>query len=142
MIVLDTNVLSELMRESPHDSVLAWVNAQLRSELFTTSITEAEILRGISVLARGRRREALAAKAGTLFDSVLRDKVLPFDSSAAKSYALIESGRRRAGRPISTFDAQIAAVVVANGGRLATRNVDDFVDCGVDIIDPWRLRKS
>lgn len=137
MIVLDTNVISELMRATPATAVIRWVNGRPVTSLYVTSITQAEILHGIQLLARGKRRDALAAAAGEMFEHDFAGRVLPFDGDAAVAYATIAASRRRAGRPISAFDAQIAAIARARGADLATRNVDDFEDCGVDVIDPW-----
>ncbi len=137
MIVLDTNVLSELMRTEPDEGVLRWINTHPAATLYTTSITEAEIMHGVMLLPKGKRRTAVTAAARGIFDIDLADRVLAFDSAAANGYAQIASARHAAGRPISAFDAQIAAIVAVFGARLATRNVTDFVDCGIDVIDPW-----
>ena len=137
MIILDTNVISELTREKPDGVVFAWAHAQPATGLYVTTITEAEVLQGIELLPKGKRRDALAAKVKVLFDRLFGSRVLPFESDAARSYAVIAAERRRLGRPISTFDAQIAAIARANGARVATRNVDDFAECGADVIDPW-----
>jgi hypothetical protein len=140
VIILDTNVLSELMRPEPAESVVRWINAQVATSLYTTSVTQAEILHGISLLPRGKRRDAIAAAAGEMFERELDGRILPFGSDAAGPYAAIAVARRRAGRPISTFDAQIAAIARAHDAGLATRNVDDFDGCGVDVTDPWKER--
>lgn len=137
MIVLDTNVLSELMREGAEAAVLEWMAAQTAASLFTTAISESEIFYGLEVLPRGKRRKDLEEAASGLFAD-FEDRVLPFDSTAAHAYAVIAAARRRLGRPISVADAQIASIVVSRGARLATRNGEDFVDCGVDLVDPWR----
>jgi predicted nucleic acid-binding protein len=138
MIVLDTNVISELMRATPATAVVRWVNARPTTSLYITSITQAEILHGIQRLARGRRRDAIAAAADAVFEQDFAGRILPFGSDAAIAYAGIAAARRRAGRPISGFDAQIAAIARAHDADLATRNVDDFEGCGVDVIDPWQ----
>lgn len=137
MIILDTNVLSELMRSAPDRRVLAWVSAQAAASLFTTALSEAEILYGIAVLPAGRRRKALDLAVVGLFAD-FGDRVLPFDSAAAQTYATIAADRRTAGRPISFADAQIAAIARTLGARLATRNTPDFDGCGVQVIDPWK----
>jgi len=137
VILLDTNVLSELMRASPDARVLEWLNAQLATRVHTGAPNEAEILTGIGLLPRGRRREALAKAARALFDEDLDGRVLPFSSAAARSYAEIVVGRQAAGRPISTIDAMVAAIAKANGAIVATRNVADFRDCGVEWVNPW-----
>ena len=138
MIVLDTNVISELMRATPAAVVVRWVNARQATSLYVTSITQAEILHGIQLLPRGKRRDAIAAAAAEVFDQDFAGRVLPFGSDAAVAYAGIAVARRRAGRPISGFDAQIAAIASTHGADLATRNVADFDGCGLDVIDPWR----
>jgi toxin FitB len=141
MIVLDTNVLSELMRSQPAAAVFAWVAAQPRATLYTTSINKAEILYGIAVLPEGRRRAALAAAAEAMFAEDLAGRVLPFDGDAAVHYAEIVAMRRRQGRPIEALDAQIAATALAAGAGIATRDVAGFEGCGVTgLINPWEMR--
>ncbi|HUK22961.1 MAG TPA: type II toxin-antitoxin system VapC family toxin [Terriglobales bacterium] len=137
MIVLDTNVLSELMRPKPSPRVVAWVATQPAAELFTTSITEAEIFYGIELLARSKRREDLLAAAEAMFDDDLAGRVLGFQSEAARFFSSIAARRRALGRPISHADAQIAAIAQIHRARLATRNTADFRDCGVEVVDPW-----
>ena len=138
MIILDTNVLSELMRPTPAASVVEWTSSQAAASLYTTSITQAEILHGIMLLPSGRRRTSLEAAATALFDEDFEGRILGFGSDAAPLYARIAAGRRRAGRPISHFDAQIAAIARSAGAAVATRNVEDFEGCGVDVVDPWK----
>ena len=137
MIVLDTNVVSELMKPAPARSVVEWVTAQPPASLFTTSITQAEILHGIMLLPSGRRRAAVEAAADEMFKEEFGGRILPFGSDAADPYARIAADRRRVGRPISQFDAQIAAIARSTGSALATRNITDFEGCGVKLIDPW-----
>ena len=137
MIILDTNVLSELMRPAPTGRVVQWMAAQPAAGLYTTSITQAEILHGLMLLPRGRRRSALEGAATSMFAEEFRDRILGFGSDAAPPYAQIAADRRRAGRPISHFDAQIAAIARFTGAAIATRNVDDFRGCGVTVLDPW-----
>ena len=138
MIILDTNVISELMRGTPAPAVVRWVNAKPAVNLYLTSITQAEILHGIQLLARGKRRDAIDAAATAMFEQDFAGRILPFGSDAAIAYAEIAATRRRAGRPISGFDAQIAAIARVHDADLVTRNVDDFAHCGIDVIDPWR----
>ncbi len=138
MIVLDTNVLSELMRPEPDAAVVAWIGGQPMAGLFTTTLTQAEIFYGLALLPRGRRRDALVAAARPMFEVDLAGRVLPFDTDAALAYPDIAAGRRKGGRPISQIDAQIAAIARSRGARLATRNVSDFADCGIAVVDPWR----
>lgn len=140
MIILDTNVVSELMKPAPATVVVRWVDAQPSASLYTTAVTQAEILCGVALLPNGRRRESVAAAARTMFEAEFVECVLVFDGGAARAYAEIASARRRSGRPIATLDAQIAAIARSVGATLATRNVDDFEGCGVDVVDPWRAR--
>jgi len=137
MIILDTNVLSELMRPKPSPRVATWVAKQPAAELFTTSITEAEIFYGIELLTKGKRREGLLAAAEAMFAEDFGGRICGFDSDAARIFSRIAAHRRARGRPISHADAQIAALARARGAKLATRNVADFEDCNVDVVDPW-----
>ena len=137
MFILDTNVVSELMRGVPQPEVLAWVDARARRELCVTAIPEAEIRTGIAILPAGRRRRDLAHAADRFFADFFTNRVLPFDGSAARAYAEITAERRAAGRPISQFDCQIAAVTRCRGAALATRNVRDFKSAGIEVLDPW-----
>jgi toxin FitB len=138
MIILDTNVLSELMKPRPLAAVVAWVAAQPAASLHTTSITQAEILHGIMLLSAGRRRRALEEAARAMFAEDFEGRILGFGSDAALPYAQIASDRRAAGRPISHFDAQIAAVARSTGAIVATRNIEDFNGCGVTVVNPWQ----
>ena len=127
----------ELMRLTPAPRVVAWVAKQPATELFTTSITEAEIFYGIELLTKGKRREGLLAAAEAMFAEDLAGRVFGFESDAARAFSKIAAHRRALGRPISHADAQIAAIAQVRGAKLATRNVADFDDCGVDAVDPW-----
>jgi hypothetical protein len=137
MIILDTNVLSELMRPKPSHDVVTWIAKQSGTELFTTVVTEAEIFYGIELLAKGKRREALLAAADAMFAVDLARRIFNFDSDAARVFARIAGNRRALGRPIGHADAQIAAITQLRRAKLATRNVGDFRDCGIDVVDPW-----
>lgn len=137
MIILDTNVISELMRPRPADAVVRWIAGQPSNSLCTTTITQAEILHGVLLLPRGKRRDALHDAAQGMFDADFAGRVFTFDGDAAAAYARIAASRRRAGRPIAQFDAQLAAIAAATGCDLATRNVADFEACGIDLLDPW-----
>ena len=137
MIVLDTNVLSEIMRPKPADAVSHWFARTPRSSFFTTALSQAEILYGLALLPNGQRRQALFAAARAIFEEDLAGRVLPFDADAASRYADIAASRRHAGRPISQIDTLIAAIVRSRGAALATRNLRDFDDCGVTVVDPW-----
>lgn len=137
MIVLDTNVISELMRAEPAAAVLAWVRSKPSSSLFTTTLSQAEIFYGLAILPEGKRGDALLEAGRAMFEIDFAERVLAFDRAAAIAYAQIAAARRAGGRPISQIDAQIAAIACSRGARLATRNVKDFELCGIDVIDPW-----
>ena len=137
MILLDTNVVSELMKSAPAEAVVGWTAAQPASSLYTTSITQAEIFHGIMLLPSGKRRRAIEDAAQAMFSEEFDGRILAFGSEAALPYARIAADRRRAGRPISGFDAQIAAIARTVGAMIATRNVADFSDCGVEVVNPW-----
>ncbi|MGQ0625950.1 MAG: type II toxin-antitoxin system VapC family toxin [Sporichthyaceae bacterium] len=135
--VLDTNVLSELARPQPSAAVLRWFDAHPSPSLATTAITAAELLCGVARLPRGSRREQLTAVTCAVLEADFDGRVLPFDVSAAVSYAAIVVTRAELGRPISAPDAQIAAICRSRGAALATRNRADFTGIGVELIDPW-----
>ncbi|MGH8140701.1 MAG: type II toxin-antitoxin system VapC family toxin [Steroidobacteraceae bacterium] len=137
MIILDTNVVSEVLRPTPEPTVLKWLEQQPASSIFTTAVTEGEILYGIRLLPEGNRRTKLWTAAEEIFGADFEGRVLSFDSEAAIHYAEIGSSRRTAGRPISQFDAIIAAITRSHGAALATRNVRDFEGCGIEVLNPW-----
>lgn len=137
MIVLDTNVVSETIRAEPDEHVVSWISAQAPSSMFITTLTQAEMLYGLELLPDGQRRDDLVAAVRSILAEEFPGRILSFDSPAASAYALIAAGRRALGRPMSTVDAQIAAIARSRGARVATRNIADFGDCGVDLIDPW-----
>ena len=137
MVVLDTNVVSEMMRDSPSPEVLNWLDGRPTSELFVTAVTEAEVRTGIVLLPEGRRRRGLAEAAEHAFGSLFAGRVLPFDSGAARSYAEIAAARRAAGRSLPQADGQIAAIARSHGMAVATRNVRDFEYMGIDLFNPW-----
>jgi predicted nucleic acid-binding protein len=136
MIVLDSNVLSELMRTEPAQAVTAWVQAQQAASLCTTAVSVAEIRYGLQRLPAGKRRTLLREAADDVFES-FADQVLPFDAESARHYADIVIERERAGTPISGFDAQIAGICRTHKAALATRNTDDFTGLQLPLIDPW-----
>ncbi len=136
MIVLDTNVLSEEMRTAPEPKVHAWLQAQDAATLFTTAVTEAELLYGVAVLPDGKRKTELMAAAQRIM-GLFAGRILPFDSAAAGELATILVLRKQLGRPIASHDAQIASIARSRGMSVATRDVADFADCGVTLIDPW-----
>jgi len=137
MIVLDTNVVSEAIRPRPDQAVSAWLTARPPSSLFISTITEAELFYGLELLPDGQRRAELTDAIRAIFRDGFRGRVLPFDGAAAKAYATVAATRRAIGRPISALDAQIAAIARSRGASVATRNVADFDDCGIDVLDPW-----
>lgn len=138
--LLDTNVLSELLRAQPHPAVLAWFAEQPADSLFVSAVTQAEMLLGARLLPRSKRRLRLETALDAMFREDFASRVLPFDSAAAASYAEVVAARRSAGRPISQFDAQIAAIAHSRRSGLATRNVADFEECGLTLINPWSAR--
>ena len=138
-ILLDTNVLSELLRAVPHPAVMAWVAAQPAESLCVSSVTQAEMLLGARLLPTGKRRQSLERALAAMFEEDFDQRILPFDSAAVPAYVDVVSSRRAAGRPISQFDAQIAAIALHHGDKLATRNVGDFEGCGLSLVDPWRF---
>lgn len=140
MIVLDTNVLSEALKPSPEEAVLRWLAEQNREAVFTTAITQAEILYGVELLPSGKRRNRLHAAVERLFVDEFPERVLPFDFDSALVYPKIVARRARLGRPISQFDALIAAVCQSRNAMIATRNTSDFEDCGLTIVNPWNGR--
>ena len=137
MIVLDTNVLSEAMKPSPDHAVARWMMRERGRGLFTTALSEAEILHGIAILPDGRRKRDLEAAAQGIL-ALFAGRILPFDSLAAREFAAIVADRRRLGQPIDSFDAQIAAITRAHSMSLATRDSQDFAETGLPIINPWR----
>lgn len=137
MIILDTNVISEMMKNNRARQVVAWLRRQPALEIYTTAVTVAEVMVGIAVLPAGRRRDDLIEAAGLMFGRVLQERVLPFDHFAANAYAEIVASRRSQGKPIKELDGQIAAIARSREMAVATRDVGDFVDCGIQVIDPW-----
>jgi len=137
VIVVDTNVVSELMKPDPAESVRSWAMTQPGTALYTTAITVAEVLYGIERLTPGRRKELLQATAAGVF-ATFTDKVLVFDANAAERYAQIVDARDRLGQPINGFDAQIASICSTHDCTLATRNMKDFEHVGVVLVDPWQ----
>lgn len=136
MIVLDTNVLSALIGDRSDRAVVTWLDAVAES-VCVTSVTAAELRLGVALLPSGRRRTRLSADVEAMLADDFADAVLPFDELASGVYAQVVAGRRRLGRPISVLDAQIAAICLSRDAALATRNVRDFEDTGVIVIDPW-----
>jgi toxin FitB len=137
MLILDTNVISELMNPQGSQTVKSWVNSQSRARLFTTTITKAEILYGIAILPEGNRKQRLQDAAHIVFNQEFFNQLLVFDSESAENFASLSTDRRKQGHPISQFDAQIAAICRTHQAAIVTRNVDDFLNCQIEIINPW-----
>ena len=137
MILLDTNVVSELMRSKPDPGVKMWLAKQDTANVFISVITEAELRYGVAILPMGRRRDRIAAEVENMLKEDFARRILPFESEAASFYAEIGAGRRTAGLPISHADCQIAAIARCRGAAIATRNVGHFEHCGIEVINPW-----
>lgn len=137
MFAIDTNVASELMRPQPMPSVAAWIAEHDAQEMYLTSVSEAELRYGVAILPAGRRRTVLEAAMSHWLDHGFRERILPFDSAAARAYAEIAVECRHAGRPIGEADCQIAAICRTRGVVLVTRNVRDFQCTGIEVVDPW-----
>lgn len=139
MILLDTNILSELMRVDVSRRVVAWLDAQAASSLYICAITRAEIELGLYLLSCGKRKEQLRQAAQEMFDE-FAGKCLPFEESSAIQYARLVANRQKSGQPISVEDAQISAIALTHGMQLATRNTKDFTSIeGLELINPWNL---
>ena len=137
MFALDTNVVSELMRPAPNSRVKAWIAERDAEEMYLTVVSEAELLYGVAIMPAGKRRVVLAAAVDRWLEHGFAERILPFDSLAARAYAGIAADRRRAGQPIGEADCQIAAICLCRGAILVTRNVRDFEGTGVKVINPW-----
>lgn len=138
MIILDTNVLSALMRSTPDEAVIGWLDRQPAESIWITSITLFESRLGLALLPRGRRRQSLEAAFDRLLEEDLENRVLDFDRAAATSSAALAALLQRAGRPLDIRDTQIAGIALARRGALATRNVRHFQDLDIEVIDPWQ----
>jgi predicted nucleic acid-binding protein len=138
MILLDTNVISELMRPRPEPAVSRWLMAMPREECWTTSVVIAELLSGIESMPPGRKQRALREAIEGMIAEDFRGQIFSFDLDSARRYGPILSARQRIGRPISQLDAQIAAIAQAHKATLATRNIRDFEHCGIELVNPWQ----
>jgi len=137
MLVLDTNILSVMMRSPLVPEVAAWVAAQPEELLYTTAVSQAEVLAGIEILPDGRRRTVLERAARAMFADDFDGRILAFDSDAAAAYADIFAARKRGGRPAAPHDLMIAAIARANGASMVTRDISGFEGCGLTLINPW-----
>ena len=137
MFLLDTNVVSELLRPSPEPVVEVWVGNRRATDLYFSAIGEAELRYGVAILPTGRRQTALASAIEAILRDDFVDRILPFDSEAAREYADIAAARRSAGRPFAPADCQIAAIARSRGLTVVTRNVRDFEGIEVEVVDPW-----
>ena len=137
MIILDTNVVSELMRPAPESRVIHWLSNQIAEDLHVTAVSMAEILYGIELIVAARRRDVVRAGVEKMFGTVFAGRILIFEDRAATAFSQIASSRRRQGKPMSEFDAQIAAITRIHSATLATRNPYVFEGCGVRLVNPW-----
>ena len=137
MIVLDTNVVSEMLRSRADSRVVEWLDRQRIEECYLTSVNVAELTYGVARLPAGRRRDALAAGLTVILEDDFAGRILPFDLAAAQAYALLVTDRERRGRPISGFDAQRASICWVHSAQLATRNVRDFDGLDIEVVNPW-----
>jgi predicted nucleic acid-binding protein len=138
MIILDTNIISELMKATPAPAVLGWMSLRLPDDLFISTITMAEIWFGIELLPKGKRRDGLFREAEITFDRDFAGRILAFDEGAARMFGSIVATRRMQGRPIGIWDGQIAAIARCRESTLATRDTSDFEGCGVRLVNPWQ----
>ena len=136
-VLLDTNVVSELMRKAPHPTVAVWAAGHRLENLFFSAVGEAELRYGAAILPTGQRRETLLSDIDRMLGEAFENRVLPFDSGAARAYADIAVRRRSTDRAVAPADCQIAAIARSRRMAIATRNVRDFDDAGVEVVDPW-----
>ena len=140
MVILDTNTLAELMKPTPEPAVVSWMNRQATSDLFLTAISVGEILYGIRILPQGKRRFQLEQGFETILFEAFAGRILVFDEGAARQYGDVMGRRKELGRPLGIPDGQIASIARAKRYGVATRNVKDFVECGVEIVNPFEER--
>lgn len=137
MIVIDTNIFSELMKTSPTPSVISWIDSQEATQLFITTITIAEISYGITALPDGNRKRILEDSFDNVLKAAFTHRILSFDEQAAQAYGKVMGHRKLLGRPLSIPDGQIAAIAIVHDSAIATRNVRGFADCDLEIINPF-----
>jgi predicted nucleic acid-binding protein len=136
MIVLDTNILSAIMRQQPDAKVVTWLDQQPRSSIWTTSITVLEIRFGLQIMATGKRMSSLLQSFDSLLDKI-GQRIAPFDNDAATQAANLMASRQLKGRPVELRDTMIAGIVLARHATLATRNLVHFEDLSVPVVNPW-----
>lgn len=137
MIILDTNVVSELLRQRPNERVMAWLDTQPRTSVWITSVTILEIEFGLEILARGKQRSALTEAFEAVLTQDIGGRVAPFDRAAAQKAAVLMASRRKGGRPVELRDTMIAGIALASRASLATRNVSHFADLSISVLNPW-----
>ncbi len=137
MIIVDTNILSEFMTSPPTNSVLEWLNTQDSTVLYLTTISIAEIGYGLRVMPKGKRQQLLENRFEQFVATAFESRVLSFNEAAARIYGEIKGFRKEIGRPLSDLDSQIASIARANGFAVATRNIKDFEECGIELINPF-----
>ena len=137
MFLLDTNVVSELIRTSPDPAAEEWIAAHPVQDLFVSAVGDSELRYGVAIMPESRRRETLVSDIETMLHAAFENRILPFDSRAARAYAHIAAKRRLAGRGVAPTDCQIAAIARSHGMAVATRNVRDFEEMGIEIFNPW-----
>lgn len=139
-MILDTNVISEIVKPSPDARVVHWYQTNYGDTCFMTTITEAELRFGLAFMPEGKKKAALEAALSVLLDTDFADRILAFERADTRHYASIMASRRKSGRPMTEMDAQIAAIAKRHKLKLVTRNVADFAHCGIEIINPWEAR--
>jgi predicted nucleic acid-binding protein len=137
MIILDTNIVSEMMKENPNQTVTDWFKDQDNDQIYITVLTIAEIKYGIGLLPEGKRKKALDLAASYMFSSVFGSRVLAFDYDAAYHYSVVHQHRRATGKTMTVIDAELAAICKSNNATLATRNTKDFTDTSIELINPF-----
>lgn len=138
MIILDTNVISEVMRPNPHYNVITWLDEKDNNELYLSAIVLAELFSGVARMPDGKRQQELKLKLVKAIQTKFDDQILSFDALSAMQYAQLMGRNQRQGKLMSVPDTQIAAICLQYGAPLATRNIKDFLHCGIELIDPWQ----
>jgi toxin FitB len=137
MILLDTNVISEVMKPNPEPRITIWIDSHPLDDLCTSAIVAAEILSGLDLMPAGKRRNELRDKAEIMFSSFFSGRIFAFNLDGARAYGKIVNAARKAGKPMDEMDALIAATALAHEATLATRNTSHFEQCGVNLVNPW-----